>query len=167
MNKRILDIFCGVGGWTKGFQRHGWNCTGVDLHPFPYPGEFIQADALTLTPEFLNQFDAVVMSPPCEEFARAWLPWLRGDHKPASWAVKLLKWSVANCDRPRRIVECSHFSTHHMPGARKVGSYALWGDIPPDVPIIRGKMKKTGLRPDLRAEIPLELAESVARHFSR
>lgn len=166
--KKMLDIFCGVGGWTKVFQARGWKCTGVDLHDFAakYSGEFIQADALTLERGWIDQFDAVLMSPPCEEFARAWLPWLRCDKLPAEYAVDLLTWSVALCDRPGRLVECSRFSSRHVPGSLAFGSYSLWGDVPllmRDIP--RGKQKKSGMRPDLRAEIPFELAQSVAEWF--
>ena len=164
----LLDVFCGVGGWTKGFLPRGWNCTGVDLEDFSgvYPGRFVQSNALDLDPVWIDSFDAVLMSPPCEEYARAWLPWLRGDKKPAKWALDLLKWSVALCDRPGRMVECSNFAARHVTGSIRVGSYSLWGDVPlliRDVP--RGKMKKSGTKPELRAEIPDELARSVAEWF--
>jgi len=39
-------------------------------------------------------FDAYVMSPPCEEYARAWLPWVRMDKTPGPEAIRLLEWSV-------------------------------------------------------------------------
>jgi hypothetical protein len=163
----LLEIFCGRGGWSKSFAARGWRCVGVDLAALGYPFEFIQADALTLTPDFIDGFDAVVMSPPCEDFARAWLPWLRGDHKPEAWAMRLLEWSVALCDRPGRLVECSNFAARHVAGAVRVGSYSLWGDVPlliSEPP--RSKMAKSGMRPDLRAEIPPCLADAVANHFT-
>lgn len=165
---RLLDIFCGVGGWSKEFQSRGWECTGVDLEDFKseYPGNFIQSDARELKRCWIDEFDAVLMSPPCEDFARAWLPWLRGDQKPEQWAVDLLEWSVSICDRPARLVECSNFSARHVDGAARVGSYSLWGDVPlliRDIP--RTKMAKSGMKPELRAEIPSELALSVAEWF--
>jgi hypothetical protein len=165
---KMLDVFCGVGGWTKQFQSMGWECTGVDLEDFSrvYPGAFVQADALTLSRSFIDSFDAVVMSPLCEEFARAWLPWLRADKQPAEWAINLLCWSVALCDRPRRIVECSNFAARHVPGAVRCESYALWGDVPLLMPFLpRSKTRKSGKNPELRAEIPEDLAITVARWF--
>jgi len=163
----LLDIFCGVGGWSKSFAARGWNCVGVDMAALGYPWRLEQRDALTLPRDWIDSFDAVVMSPPCEEFARAWLPWLRGDKQPAKWALDLLEWSVALCDRPRRIVECSNFAARHVPGAIRCESYSLWGDVPLLMPVLpRGKMAKSGMRPELRAEIPAALAETVERHFS-
>lgn len=161
---RLLDLFCGVGGWSKWFHARGWKCTGVDIVNLGYPFELVQADVLTLDGEWIDGFDGVVASPPCEEYARAWLPWLRGDHKPDPKALNLLQWAIRLCDRPRRLVECSRFSARHVHGATFFGSYALWGDVPALMPTLpRGKMRKSGLHPELRAEIPKELADWIAR----
>src|SRR6266542_2907943 len=165
---RLLDVFCGVGGWTKEFQRLGWECTGVDLVDLGYPGELILCDALTLSDTLLDSFDGVVMSPPCEEYARAWLPWLRMDKTPTPEAVRLLQWAVEKCCRENRLVECSKFAARHVTGAQMFGSYALWGDVPALMPKLpMGKERKSGLRPELRAEIPTELASWIAKYFTR
>jgi hypothetical protein len=171
----LLDVFCGRGGWTKAFQKRGWWCVGVDLceqtsaEQLEYPGVLMKCNALDLTESFINSFDAVASSPPCEEYARAWLPWLRGDKTPADWALELLEWSVKMCNaRPSRITECSRFAARHVPGATMHESYALWGDVPllmPQLP--RGKMAKSGMRPDLRAEIPPALADWIADNYTR
>lgn len=80
-----MDLFCGAGGCTKGYQRAGFHVTGVDLHPQPnYCGdEFVQADALVVL-DFLraasggrvrgaawslDDFDAIHASPPCQRWA--------------------------------------------------------------------------------------------------
>lgn len=162
----LLDLFCGVGGWSKGFLRRGWRCVGVDVAAFGYPGEFIQCDVRELTRDFIDGFDAVAASPPCEEFARASLPWLRGDGKPDEEHVALLRWSVALCDRPNRIVECSRFATRHAPGAVMNESYALWGDVPLLMPaFVRRKTYHSGKFPERRAEIPRGLSDCIAMHF--
>ena len=164
---RLLDLFCGVGGWSKSFTAQGWTCTGVDILALGYPYDFVQADVLTLDREWIDGFDGIVASPPCEEYARAWFPWLRGDHKPEQWALDLLQWSVALCDRPRRLVECSNFAAKHVAGSTRFESYALWGDIPLLMSVLpRGKMAKSGMRPELRAEIPPALADTVCQWFT-
>jgi DNA (cytosine-5)-methyltransferase 1 len=70
---KLLDLYCGAGGATRGYQRAGFEVTGIDIKPQPnYCGEaFIQADALTIRPEWIAEnFDAVHASPPCQ-FATA------------------------------------------------------------------------------------------------
>lgn len=65
---RLLDLFCGAGGCTKGYQRAGFYVVGVDIAPQPrYCGdEFIQADALAYVAQHGHKFDAIHASPPCQ-----------------------------------------------------------------------------------------------------
>ena len=72
---RILDLFCGAGGCTKGYQQAGFHVIGVDIKSQPnYCGdEFIQADALEVLRDIteqstfmLRRFAAVHASPPCQ-----------------------------------------------------------------------------------------------------
>lgn len=68
---RILDLFCGAGGATRGYQNAGFYVVGIDRCPMPnYCGdEFIQADALD-PPVLWNEFEAVHASPPCQASSR-------------------------------------------------------------------------------------------------
>lgn len=83
MKPIMCDVFCGRGGWTKGFQAHGWHCVGIDLYPQPdYPGEeFIQADIAHLIE--LPSADFYCCSSPCEQFSVFSLP--RGFIKQLKW----------------------------------------------------------------------------------
>ena len=67
---KLLDLFCGAGGSTKGYQRAGFYVVGVDNRPQPnYCGdEFHQADALEYP---LDGFDVIHASPPCQKFTVA------------------------------------------------------------------------------------------------
>lgn len=71
MKPRLLDMFCGAGGCTKGYQRAGFEVVGVDINPQPnYCGdEFFQKNALYWVEvgEFFG-FDAIHASPPCQSF---------------------------------------------------------------------------------------------------
>lgn len=165
----LLDLFCGRGGWTAPALAAGWECWGVDQADLQYPGHFIQA---TLPCPFLHHLpacpDLCLISPPCEEFARYHLPWIKGP--PPSLA--LLRWSI---DFARKvpfpcIVECSRFAGRHIPPVATIGNYALWGSVPALLPysLPKRKMRHPGQRPDLRAVIEPDLAGWIIHlHSSR
>lgn len=69
---KLLDLFCGAGGASRGYQMAGFHVTGIDNRPQPrYVGDlFIQADALN-PPVRLEDFDVVHASPPCQAFTKA------------------------------------------------------------------------------------------------
>jgi DNA (cytosine-5)-methyltransferase 1 len=81
----LLDLFCGAGGCTKGYQRAGFYVVGVDIKPQKnYCGdEFYQADAMDFLRRIvsgdiislslfstytLDSFDVIVASPPCQSY---------------------------------------------------------------------------------------------------
>lgn len=46
----ILDLCCGMGGWSIGFYRAGFECTGVDTLDIGYPYHLVQADVRSWHP---------------------------------------------------------------------------------------------------------------------
>jgi DNA (cytosine-5)-methyltransferase 1 len=67
---RMLDLFCGAGGATRGYQLAGFHVTGIDIKAQPrYCGDdFIQTDAMNGALLSLKSFDAIHASPPCQRY---------------------------------------------------------------------------------------------------
>jgi len=64
----LLDLCCGMGGWSIGFHREGFDCEGVDVLDLMYPYKLLLADVETFHPT--KNYDVVVASPPCTEFSQ-------------------------------------------------------------------------------------------------
>jgi DNA (cytosine-5)-methyltransferase 1 len=80
---KALDLFCGAGGASRGLADAGCDVRGVDLHKMPnYPYEFEQADVLSLSIEYLKQFDFIWASPPCQRFSTMTARWGQQDAHP-------------------------------------------------------------------------------------
>ena len=71
---KLLDAFCGEGGAAAGYQRAGFDVTGIDIKPRfakRYPGRFIHADAIDYITAHGHEYDAIHASPPCQTYSRA------------------------------------------------------------------------------------------------
>src|ERR1700754_992407 len=89
---RMLDLFCGRWGWSKAFAVRGWKCVGIDLAippEIPEGCEFIHADVLTLTAEFVRHFDFACASSPCEEFSVYGMPMFHANPPHPEMGLKL------------------------------------------------------------------------------
>jgi DNA (cytosine-5)-methyltransferase 1 len=70
---RLLDLFCGAGGASVGYQRAGFDVVGVDIAPQPnYPCELWQGDAIAylMCVDEDGGFDAIHASPPCQHYSQ-------------------------------------------------------------------------------------------------
>jgi DNA (cytosine-5)-methyltransferase 1 len=65
---KLLDLFCGAGGASMGYAMAGFEVTGIDVkHGRRYPFTYIRGDVRDyLQKDFLNQFDVIAASPPCQ-----------------------------------------------------------------------------------------------------
>lgn len=67
---KLLDLFCGVGGAGEGYQRAGFEVTGVDNIEQPNnPHKFILDDALEYLIKYGNNYDVIHASPPCQLYS--------------------------------------------------------------------------------------------------
>jgi len=71
---RCLDLYCGEGLASWGYWRSGRfsEIVGVDINPevsAGYSFDFICRDVLSLDYEFLDQFDFIHASPPCQAYS--------------------------------------------------------------------------------------------------
>lgn len=74
---KVLDLFCGAGGASMGIYKAGaCEIWGIDIEEqLQYPFWFIQADVFKLTVEFIQGFDFVWASPPCQAYSYAAHRW--------------------------------------------------------------------------------------------
>lgn len=83
---KLLDLYCGAGGATKGYQQAGFYVVGLDIRPQSnYCGDmFILADAidwLTVNISIVKEhFQAIHASPPCQAYSSATNNMTRNSH---------------------------------------------------------------------------------------
>lgn len=77
---RLLDLFCGAGGCSVGYDRAGFEVVGVDIKPQKrYQFRFVCHDAITFLQDLMNgaqidgfrlrDFQVIHASPPCQIFS--------------------------------------------------------------------------------------------------
>lgn len=70
MGIKVLDLFCGAGGASMGYNRAGFEVTGIDLkHGKRYPFTYRRMSVLDLKPEDLQEYDLIHSSPPCQTYS--------------------------------------------------------------------------------------------------
>lgn len=67
---KALDLFCGLGGWSKGLKSQNFDVMGVDIVDVGYPYEIILADVTDINGHDFASYDLIVGSPPCRDFSR-------------------------------------------------------------------------------------------------
>jgi len=149
-----VDLFCGLGGWTEGFQAEGFRMIGfdvtrhVDADGRGYPGQLVLQDVLTIHGSQFRNAAGIVASPPCTEPSYRAMPWKRAKAlNDAGPPVKFIELFDA-CFRIQR--EASEAAGRSIPlivenvrGAQQwvgkavwhFGSYYLWGDVPALMPV--------------------------------
>jgi len=137
----VLDLFCGLGGFSKAFRERGHRVIGVDIVP---PCE-VQADVKRLP--FPKSFrpDVILASPPCTEYAREWMPWSRTGKEPDHSLMHAAYKAVATYKPRWWVIENVRGAVQYWPPYRlRIGSRFLWGKFPipallPNEAICHGK----------------------------
>lgn len=186
---KLLDLFCGIGGWSVGFHRVGFECVGLDIRDVGYPYEFWKYDIRDFACDSNMGFDVVVASPPCNEFTSLRLANKKTPPKPEK-GKELVKEAkrVIDSIHPRYwIVENVNGAMKHIypilgTPAMKHHPYYFWGNFPRFMVAQSNRLEKGALlngdkmrgpwldRPDrhnpvnswLRARLPLPISMPLA-----
>jgi hypothetical protein len=146
----VIDLYCGLGGWSEGFLAEGYECIGYDLEAHDYgtggyPGELRLRDVRSIHGSELKDATCIVGSSPCQEFSYRAMPWSRAKALPPPYLGMELFNAQFRIQR-----EASEAAGHHIPmvvenvrGAQKwvgkaqwhYGSFYLWGDVPALMPM--------------------------------
>jgi hypothetical protein len=95
----VLDLFCGLKGWSQPFADAGWDVTTLDNEPSF--AATITEDVRDYWPE-PGEFDVILASPPCESFSTmsfgthwkgGWRGYVPATNK-ARWGIQLVKHTV-------------------------------------------------------------------------
>jgi len=162
MKPLCIDLFCGYGGWARGFLDAGYRVVGYDNEPKckdHYPGEFVLQDIRDLDGQSLRYDNAalgtrvrvIVASPPCQRFTTVnqknrdmekGLVLVREAKRlideilPTYWVIENVRGSFTAISQALGI---SPFN----PGAMRDASIYLWGNLPPFiVPRVRKGWKR-------------------------
>ena len=116
---KLLDLFSGAGGAAVGYYRAGFDVVGVDIKPQPnYPFELIQSDVFALDESFLDEFDIIHASPPCQAHSKA----------SAQWRNKGVDYPDLICATREYLREHPHI-IENVPGAPLIKPLTLCGTM--------------------------------------
>ena len=113
---KVLDLFCGAGGFSCGFLSKGNSFIGVDTWPIALEtyrnnikGEAIEVNVMDFDPTTVGRIDALIGSPPCQPYSTANR---FGDHDPTLIKRYL---EIRDISKPKWWV------MEEVPGAAKTG----------------------------------------------
>lgn len=147
-----LDLCCGKGGWGQGLKKAGWKVIGFDIEAWPneFNDIFVLVDirkvkGRSLTRKF-GKISLVCASPPCQEFSYSSFPFKKAREKftaenPPDRSI----WDAcvriaAECKAPLILENVRGAQKWMGKAVTHYGSFYLWGDLPPMLPI--GNPKK-------------------------
>ena len=138
---RMLDLFCGRFGWGRAFAARGWEVVGVDLVEPPEVPEgcrFLKADILLVGRNWIDGFDFICASSPCEEFSVHGMRHFHPNPKYPEMGIKLFNHTRALCEASGLpyVMENVRSAQQFVGNAvSHCGPFYLWGTgVPPILP---------------------------------
>ena len=166
----VLDLFCGLGGFSRAFKEAGHYVVGIDI----VPPATILADMNA--PPLQDSFrpDVLLASPPCTEFSREDMPWHRTWKKP-DMALVDAAFKAIDTYKPRWwVIENTRGAVKHfpIPYTHKAGSRYLWTNIPllgfiEEKCYGKWRLSPSKDRAKLRSEIPMTISNAILRAVSQ
>ena len=163
----MLDLFAGLGGASAAMVSRGWDVVTVDVDPAfgcTHTADLTTWSHTGPTPHL------VWASPPCTEFSRDHLPWLRGRYPPPSLDL------VRSAIRIIGEVDPEWWVIENVRGAIRwfrpllgppiqVGQAFLWGRFPSlgRVKVTPHKQRLSSTRRAERSKIPYPISLALAK----
>jgi len=169
---RVLDLFSGLGGWSKAFKDRNHEVITIDAVKEFNPSVVIDINKLDVSK--LEDFDIILASPPCAEFSKSSMPDSWNKNRTVNPDTRLL---LKTMDIIKE-VNPKYWIIENVRGAvpffkpitgkpvKRVGSRYLWGNFPIiDVKDSYGKERIPPIknRPALRSLIPYNLSLAVCK----
>jgi DNA (cytosine-5)-methyltransferase 1 len=119
---KLLDLFCGAGGCSKGYHDAGFDdITGIDINPMPhYPYKIIQGDAIEYLREHGKEYDFIHASPPCQAYSKASTQW-RKEGKDYPDLIVIIREMLIEIGKP--------YVIENVPGSPLIDPFILNGEF--------------------------------------
>jgi len=160
----MVDLCSGLGGASQAMKDRGWQVTTVDNDPRFKPD--IIADVRTFT--WNGERPTLIWaSPPCHEFTRAFLPWIKSETVPDMSIVQAVCRIIYEANPVYWVIENVRGAQKYFgpvlgePAYILSGVYFLWGHFP-DLSLYGTYFKIWHRDKALRAKIPYELSNALA-----
>jgi len=163
----VIDLCCGVGGWTDAFIERGCTVVGYDIRPDKrYKGHLILADVRELDGRAFQSVLCIVASPPCTEFSLANPKRHDPTFTPDMSIVEACFRIGKESGRPLILENVCGAQKYLGAPVVHYGKFYLWGDgtpaLVPQGPKWKDKYKMRSRSRHLRARIPADLARWIA-----
>lgn len=163
----MLDLFSGLGGASAGFRDRGWDVVTVDIDPrfnCTHTTDLAAWEYTGATP------DIVWASPPCTQFSRSILPWIKDKRTPSLDLLRAALRVIREVDPVWWVVEnvrgaIRWFRPLLGDPVMSVGPVFLWGRFPSFTvrPVKAYKQRLSSRRKAERSKIPYPISAALAK----